>query len=67
MLYEVITLMLNIISGYDPKDSTSVNEPVPDYVDALQDGLQGMTLGIPKEYFGPGLDPEVEAAVRNSA
>ncbi len=58
-------LMLNAISGYDGSDSTSVRQPVPDYCVALQDGLQGMTIGIPKEYFGEGLDPEVEQAVRN--
>ncbi|MCJ7603906.1 MAG: Asp-tRNA(Asn)/Glu-tRNA(Gln) amidotransferase subunit GatA [Desulfobulbaceae bacterium] len=58
-------LMLNVISGYDPKDSTSMNQAVPDYRAALTDGLQGMTLGIPREYFGEGLDPEVEAAVKN--
>lgn len=58
-------LMLNVISGYDPRDSTSVNQGVPDYSAALTDGLQGMTLGIPREYFGEGLDPEVAAAVRN--
>jgi len=58
-------LMLHVISGYDPHDSTSVNQRVPDYGAALQDGLQGMTLGIPREYFGEGLDPEVAAAVQN--
>ena len=58
-------LMMNVISGYDSKDSTSVNQDVPDYHLALSDGLQGMTIGIPKEYFGEGLDPEVEEAVRN--
>jgi aspartyl-tRNA(Asn)/glutamyl-tRNA(Gln) amidotransferase subunit A len=58
-------LMLNVISGYDPRDSTSVNEQVPDYRAALTEGLQGMTLGIAKEYFGEGLDPEVAAAVES--
>lgn len=58
-------LMLNAISGYDPRDSTSVQQAVPDYLGALTDGLQGMTLGIPREYFAEGLDPEVEAAVKN--
>ena len=58
-------LMLQVISGYDPHDSTSVNQQVPDYGAALTDGLQGMTLGIPREYFGEGLDPEVAAAVQN--
>jgi aspartyl-tRNA(Asn)/glutamyl-tRNA(Gln) amidotransferase subunit A len=57
-------LMMNAISGYDPQDSTSVDRPVPDYTAALQDNLQGMRIGIPKEYFAAGLDPEVEKTVR---
>ncbi|MFZ5769990.1 MAG: Asp-tRNA(Asn)/Glu-tRNA(Gln) amidotransferase subunit GatA [Thermodesulfobacteriota bacterium] len=59
-------LLLNVISGYDPRDSTSVQQAVPDYQAALTDGLRGMTLGIPGEYFGDGLDPEVEAAVQGA-
>jgi len=58
-------LMMNVISGYDPKDSTSVNREVPDYSKALKEGLQGMKVGIPREYFIEGLDPEVEKAVKN--
>ena len=58
-------LMMNVISGYDPRDSTSVDRPVPDYTTALRDGLQGMRVGIPQEYFTAGLDPEVEGAVRH--
>jgi aspartyl-tRNA(Asn)/glutamyl-tRNA(Gln) amidotransferase subunit A len=57
-------LLMNVICGHDPKDSTSVNRPVPDYSAALGPDLRGMTLGIPKEYFGQGLDPEVEKSVR---
>ncbi len=59
-------LMLNVISGYDRRDSTSVNCEVPDYCASLIDGLEGMIIGIPQEYFGEGLDPEVEAAVKNA-
>jgi len=59
-------LMLNVISGFDAKDSTSVQEPVPDYLQALDRGLKGLKIGIPREYFGEGLDPEVERAVRNA-
>ena len=58
-------LMMNAICGHDPLDSTSINLPVPDFAAALQDGLQGVRIGIPKEYFGQGLDPEVDKAVRN--
>lgn len=57
-------LMMNIISGHDAKDSTSVDQKVPDYRKALTEGLQGMKVGIPREYFIKGLDPEVETAVR---
>ena len=57
-------LMMNVISGYDAKDSTSVAQAVPDYRNALAEGLRGMRVGIPKEYFIKGLDPEVEKAVR---
>ncbi len=55
--------MLQAISGHDPRDSTSMAEPVPDFAGALVEGLQGVRLGIPEEYFGPGIDPEVRAAV----
>ena len=58
-------IMLNAICGHDPRDSTSMKQDVPDFTAALSDGLQGMTVGIPAEYFAEGLDPEVEKAVRN--
>jgi len=57
-------LLLNAISGYDPKDSTSVNREVPDYTRALKKKITGLRLGIPEEYFITGLDPEVEKAVQ---
>jgi aspartyl-tRNA(Asn)/glutamyl-tRNA(Gln) amidotransferase subunit A len=57
-------LLMNIICGYDPKDSTSVNRPVPDFSAALASDLKGLTVGVPKEYFGQGLAPEVESCVR---
>ena len=58
-------LMLNAIGGYDPKDSTSVREAMPDFTKALTTDLKGKRIGIPQEYFGAGLDPEVRAAVEN--
>ena len=58
-------LLMNTISGYDPRDSTSINRPVPDYSAALQEGLKGIKVGVPKEYFRQGLDPEVEKTVQN--
>jgi len=57
-------LLMNCICGHDKRDSTSANLPIPDYKDCLVDGLQGMRVGVPVEYFGHGLDPEVEKYVR---
>ena len=59
-------LMMNVIAGYDPRDSTSIDCEVPDYTAMLTEGLQGMRIGVPREYFGQGLDPEVDRAVRDS-
>ena len=57
-------LLLQAIAGHDPKDSTSVPQPVPDYAAALGREIRGLRIGVPREYFGHGLDPEVEAAIR---
>ncbi|MDI6703528.1 MAG: Asp-tRNA(Asn)/Glu-tRNA(Gln) amidotransferase subunit GatA [bacterium] len=57
------TLLLNAISGYDEQDSTSVNREVPDYTKSLVEDLKGIKIGIPTEYFGKGLDKEVEEGV----
>jgi aspartyl-tRNA(Asn)/glutamyl-tRNA(Gln) amidotransferase subunit A len=61
---EEAALLLEIISGYDPKDNTSIDQPVPKYTAALGRGVKGLKLGVPKEYFIEGIDPEVEKAVR---
>lgn len=57
-------LVLNTISGRDSLDSTSLEEPVPDYTEKLGRDLKGIKLGMPKEYFIEGIDPQVEQAVR---
>jgi aspartyl-tRNA(Asn)/glutamyl-tRNA(Gln) amidotransferase subunit A len=57
-------LLLNVISGHDPMDSTSMTTPVPDYTDFLTGEVRGLRIGVPKEYFIEGIQPEVEAAVR---
>ncbi len=57
-------LLLQAIAGHDPKDSTSVPQAVPDYAAALGREVRGLRIGVPREYFGHGLDPEVEAAIR---
>src|SRR5438270_4237043 len=56
-------IILRTIAGRDPMDSTSADLPVPDYVAELDLPVQRLRLGIPKEYFAEGLDPEVRAAV----
>ncbi len=58
-------LMMETICGYDRRDSTSVDQPVEAYRAALVQGLQGIRVGVPREYFRDGLDPEVERVVRN--
>jgi aspartyl-tRNA(Asn)/glutamyl-tRNA(Gln) amidotransferase subunit A len=59
-----VALLLEVIAGHDPRDATSVDAPVPPYTEALDEPVRPLTVGVPKEYFGEGLDPEVEAAVR---
>ena len=58
--------ILNIIAGHDDMDSTCVNEAVPDYTKALVEDVKGLKIGIPKEYFVDGMDPDVEKAIRDS-
>ena len=59
-------IILKTIAGYDPKDSTSADVPVPDYEAELGKSVKGMKLGIPKEYFQKGISPDVEKAVRDA-
>ncbi len=62
---EDAALLLEVISGHDPKDNTSVNTPVPNYRKALEKSdLTGVKLGVPKEYFIEGIDPAVEKSIR---
>ena len=56
-------IMLNVMASYDSKDSTCVDQPLEDYTANLGDSLEGVTIGIPKEYFGEGLNPGTLAAV----
>ena len=59
--------LLQVISGHDPRDSTSSHLSVPDFSAALDAGVKGLTLGLPREYFVEGMDPEVEAGIRAAA
>ena len=65
---EDAALLLNEMAGFDPLDSTSVEREVPDYTATLQDSIAGLKIGLPKEYFSEGLDPQVavtiEAAIK---
>ncbi|MCM8761126.1 MAG: Asp-tRNA(Asn)/Glu-tRNA(Gln) amidotransferase subunit GatA [Candidatus Omnitrophica bacterium] len=61
---EDAALLLGVIAGYDEMDSTSVDVPVPDYTRSLQKDVKGLRIGVPREYFVKGIDPEVEEAVR---
>lgn len=68
---EDAAMILQAIAGYDPADSTCLDAPVPDYLSGIHDGVKGMKLGVPKEYFGDGIDPgvrkKVEAAIQKLA
>jgi aspartyl-tRNA(Asn)/glutamyl-tRNA(Gln) amidotransferase subunit A len=59
-------LLMNVIAGPDKFDSTSLNDEVPDYTVGLEKGVKGLKLGLPKEYFIEGLDPEVDKTVRKA-
>jgi aspartyl-tRNA(Asn)/glutamyl-tRNA(Gln) amidotransferase subunit A len=59
-------LMLESIARYDPADSTSANRPVPQYSASLTGDVKGLRIGIPKEYFVSGIQPDVEQAVRTA-
>ena len=63
---EDAAIILSSIAGYDPLDSTSVNLPTADYSNALSADIKGLRVGIPKEYFVSGMDPEVEKSVREA-
>jgi len=59
-------LVMNFIAGYDPRDSTSANYPVPDYTKSLIPDLNGLRLGVPKEYFVEGMQEGVEEVMRTA-
>lgn len=59
-------IVLNAIAGHDAKDSTSIQAAVPDYPAALSGGVKGLSIGLPREYFGAGLDNAVRRAVETA-
>jgi aspartyl-tRNA(Asn)/glutamyl-tRNA(Gln) amidotransferase subunit A len=62
-----LALILSTIAGFDPLDSTSAEVPVPDYAAALDAGVRGLSVGLPREYFGDGIEDEVKAAAAAAA
>ena len=60
-------LVLNCIAGHDPRDSTSIPRPVPDYTEALQEDVRGLRLGVPAEYYGEGIDAGVKEVLEEAA
>ena len=59
-------LLLEAIAGHDPRDSTSVDRPVPPYRQLIEQPLEGLKIGVPVEHFAQGLDPEIEQVVRQA-
>ena len=58
--------VLNIICGHDAKDSTAINGQVPDYTKSLVNDIKGLKIGLPREYFVSGMDPDVERAINKA-
>ena len=58
--------MLQVIAGHDPLDATSISEPTEDYLAAIKRGVKGLKLGVPREYFVEGMEPGVEATVKQA-
>lgn len=63
---EDAALMMEVLAGPDPMDATTSDQPVPKYSAELGKGVEGLRIGVPEEYFGEGLDPEVRAAVERA-
>lgn len=56
---EDAAMLLNVMAGFDPKDSTSIDTPAPDYTATLNNSIEGLKIGLPKEFFADGLDPKI--------
>ena len=63
---EDAALMMNVIAGFDERDSTSAEKPVDDYTANLNNSIEGLKIGLPKEYFGEGLDADIAKVVEES-
>lgn len=63
---EDAAIMLNAMAGFDEHDSTSIDEPVPDYTKTLNDPIKGLRIGLPKEYFSAGLNSDVAKVIEDA-
>ncbi len=63
---EDCALLLQSMSGFDPRDSTSVDQPVPNFSDNLNNGIAGLKIGLPKEFFADGLDADVAKVIESA-
>jgi aspartyl-tRNA(Asn)/glutamyl-tRNA(Gln) amidotransferase subunit A len=63
---EDAALMMNVMAGHDPKDSTCANIPADDYTAGLENSLSGLRIGIPKQHFAEGLSADVEQSIRDA-
>ena len=63
---EDAALLLNVMCGFDPRDSTSVEQPAPDFTATLNNSIKGLKVGLPKEYFGEGLSADVAKVVETA-
>jgi aspartyl-tRNA(Asn)/glutamyl-tRNA(Gln) amidotransferase subunit A len=63
---EDAALMMNVMAGHDPKDSTCANRPADDYTADLENSLQGLRIGIPRQHFAEGLSANVEQSIRDA-
>lgn len=61
-----VAILLSAMAGFDQRDSTSVEQDVPDYTLSLEESIEGVKIGLPKEYFGAGLDPNVAATIESA-
>ena len=63
---EDCAMLLQVMAGFDPRDSTSVDLPVPDYTATLGDSLEGLRIGLPEQFFGEGLDADIAARIEEA-
>ena len=63
---EDAALLMNVMAGFDEKDATSINQPVPNYTRTLNDSLKDLKIGLPKEYFSADLDPNIAACIEDT-